>query len=376
MKTVIAETVLLGKEAFESLGETAVIPDRLISSDSLKDADLLIVRSKTKVTPELIKNSPVRFVGTATAGFEHLDTQALDQLGIGWTAAPGCNADSVAEYIITALLHLHRHNKVPLEGKTLGIIGVGQVGSRVAARAAALGLRILINDPPRAEKEGQAPFQSLETILSESDIVTVHTPLITDGPWPTRHLADRSFFERMRPGSVFMNAARGKILDTDALLDAKEKGIVAHAVLDVWDPEPGIRTDALQAATLGTPHIAGHSLEGKLNGTVQCFDQACRHLKIDAHWNPAPYLPSLKIPEQTINSTGKSDLDVLFEAASALYAIEMDDQSLRSNPTGFDRLRAEYSGRREFFNTQISLTETRTDLLAKLKQIGFSIRPE
>ncbi|HKL21473.1 MAG TPA: 4-phosphoerythronate dehydrogenase, partial [Tichowtungia sp.] len=276
MKTVVAETVMLGREAFETLGDVNVIPDRQIGPEHLTDADALVIRSKTKITPELIDGSPLRFVGTATAGFEHIDFQWLEKKEIEWTASPGCNADSVGDYITAALLYSHTYKGVGIDGKTTGIIGVGQVGSRVAKRAEALGLRVLLNDPPRAEKEGDANFESLETLLTESDIVTLHVPLETETPWPTWKMANRDFFEKIKPGAVFINASRGKVFDADALLAAKAAGTVSHAILDVWDPEPQIRADVLAAADIGTPHIAGHSLEGKLNGTLQVYEAACR----------------------------------------------------------------------------------------------------
>ncbi|MFA7368391.1 MAG: NAD(P)-dependent oxidoreductase, partial [Kiritimatiellales bacterium] len=196
----MTETVLLGREAFETLGEVVVVPDRQIVQEQLKDADVLITRSQSKVTPELLEGSSVRFVGTATAGFEHIDFQGLEKAGVGWCAAPGCNADSVADYMTAALLVLHTKHGVELAGKTIGIIGVGQVGSRVAVRAEALGLRVLLNDPPRAAREGSAGFQSLETLLAESDIVTLHVPLVAEQPWPTLKMADCRFFEQMKRG--------------------------------------------------------------------------------------------------------------------------------------------------------------------------------
>lgn len=372
MKTVVAETVLLGREAFETLGKVVVVPDRQIGPEHLKEADALIVRSKTKVTPELLTGSAVRFVGTATAGFEHVDFQALEKQGIGWCAAPGCNADSVADYFTAALLFLYKNHGVQLEGKTIGIIGVGQVGSRIAKRAEALGLHVLLNDPPRAAKEGAQGFQALETLLAESDIVTLHVPLTVEKPWPTWHMADCRFFEQMKFGSVFINAARGKVLDADALLLAKERGIVAHAVLDVWDPEPRIRTDVLNAAIIGTPHIAGHSFEGKLNGTVQVYREACRFFEVAPAWNPATLLPVQAIPELKIDSRGKTDLDVLAEAVLAIYDISTD-QLTAGNADQFDKLRAKYRVRREFKNTTVSLSEFRPALLKKIEKAGFKI---
>lgn len=372
MKTVVAETVLLGREAFETLGEVAVIPDRQIGPEHLKDADALIIRSKTKVTAELLAGSAVRFVGTATAGFEHMDLQCLDKRGIGWTTAPGCNADSVADYFTAALLHLYRKHQLEPEGRTLGIIGVGRVGSRIAVRAEALGLRVLLNDPPRAAREGAARFHSLETLLAESDLVTLHVPLIKEKPWPTSRMADCRFFEQMKRGSAFINTSRGKVLDADALLLAKERGIVAHAVLDVWDPEPGIRTDVLKAAAIGTPHIAGHSFEGKLNGTIQVYREACRFFETEPVWDSAPLLPAPAVPELKIDSRGKSDLEVLAEAVEAVYAIcatflTEEDIAL------FDTLRANYGMRREFKNTTVSLSENRSGLLARLRKAGFTL---
>ena len=372
MKTVVSETVLFGKEAFETLGEVVVIPDRQIRPEHLKDADALIIRSKTNVTPDLLAGSSVRFVGTATAGFEHIDFQGLEKCGIGWCAAPGCNADSVADYLTAALLTLHMKHDVELEGKTIGIIGVGQVGSRVAKRAEALGLRVLLNDPPRAAKEGNQGFQCLEKLLSESDIVTLHVPLIKEKPWPTLKMADCRFFEQVKRGAVFINSARGKVLDSDAFLHAKANGIVSHAVLDVWDPEPLIRADVLNAAAIGTPHIAGHSLEGKLNGTVQVYREACHFFEAPPVWDPAPLLPAVAVPELKIDSRGKSDLEVLAEAVAKIYDIGADQLSVEDIER-FDQRRTHYAVRREFKNSTVSLSENRPDLFKRIANAGCNV---
>jgi erythronate-4-phosphate dehydrogenase len=411
MKTVVAKTVMLGGEAFETLGDVDVIPDRQIGPKHLTDADALIIRSKTKVTPELLAGSSVRFVGTATAGFEHmgwLASRSSEEQSVGWCASPGCNADSVADYITAALLLLHTCAGLELEGKTLGIIGVGQVGSRVAKRAEALGLQVLLNDPPRAAREGgetfqglennkgagsacfqglennkgasSACFQGLETLLAASDIVTMHVPLITEKPWPTLRMANCRFFEKMKRGSTFINASRGQVLDADALLHAKENGVIAHAILDVWNPEPCFRTDVLAAADIATAHIAGHSLEGKLNGTIHVYREACQFFEQPPTWDPAPNLPALALPELHIDSQGKTDIEVLAEAALAAYNIAEDDALLREAAvTGeierakkFDFLRANYRVRREFFNTKVILSEERPELLQKVHTLGFS----
>jgi len=381
MKTVVAETVMLGREAFETLGEVEVIPDRQIEAHHLKDADILIIRSKTKVTSALLENTNVRFVGTATAGFEHLDTDALAARGIAWAHAPGCNAESVAEYITAALLHLHTEHGIELRHRTLGIIGVGQVGSRVAAKAEALGLRVLLNDPPRAAREPEQIFHPLEEVLADSDIITLHVPLVHEKPWPTLRMANACFFEKMKHGAIFINASRGKTTDGDALLHAKEHGLVEHAVLDVWDPEPAFRNELMEIATLGTPHIAGHSLEGKLNGTVALYREACHFLETAATWDSAPLLPRPDVPDLSLDAGNRTDEAVLAEAVKTVYDIMTDDAALRAaavpgkteRAKNFDRLRAKYRVRREFSNTQITLSGDRPELVTRLKALGFEV---
>lgn len=374
MKTVVAETVLLGCEAFETLGSVDVIPDRKISPDHLADADALVIRSKTKVKPDWIAGSPVRFIGTATAGFDHVNWlvgRSSAEHRVGWCAAPGCNADSVADYITATLLRLHRFQGLELKNKTLGIIGVGQVGSRVAGRAAALGLRVLLNDPPRAAREGTGNFRPLENVLAESDIITLHVPLSTEPPWPTHHMAGDHFFGQMKPGSVFINAARGKVLDSDALIRAKESGRISFVALDVWDPEPKIRADVLATADIATPHIAGHSLEGKLNGTIQVYREACRFFKTAPVWDPAPLLPPVDIPELEIDPREKSENDILAKAVTTVYDLSTDQLTPEDIPH-FDRLRASYRTRRELKNTRVRLTTPNPALSARLVQAGFS----
>ena len=186
-------------------------------------------------------------------------------------------------------------------------------------------------------------------------------------------MAGGSFFEQMKRGSVFINASRGKVLDSDALLNAKKTGRIAHAVLDVWDPEPAIRADVLTAATIGTPHIAGHSFEGKLNGTIQVYNEACRFFKTAPVWDPAPLLPAVVVPELKIDSRGKSDMDVLAEAASSIYDIREDQLSVQDIER-FDKLRANYRVRREFKNTTIVLSEPRPRLNHRLNGIGFALQ--
>ena len=243
MKIVCAETVMLGHEAFRSSGETLVIPDRKIAREHLLDVDALVVRSKTKVTGDLLSGTPVQFVGTATAGTDHMDLAWLEAESRYWCAAPGCNANSVSEYLVAALLALGGRHAFELAGKTIGVVGCGQVGSRVVHKAEALGMTVLRNDPPLATVSAASDFVPLESLLAESDIVSLHVPHVNLGPWPTVHLADSLFFEQLRPGAVFINTARGSVCDYDALLDAKQGGTVSHLIVDVWSPEPAFRID-------------------------------------------------------------------------------------------------------------------------------------
>jgi len=378
MKVVCAETVLLGQEAFSSLGETRVLPDRSISREDLLDADALIVRSKTTVNANLLEGTSVQFVATATAGTDHLDISWLDEHDIAWASSPGCNANSVSEYLVAALLTLAVRHDFSLTEKTIGIIGCGEVGGRVARKCRSLGMRVLCNDPPRAAA-GEEGFLPLDQVLAASDFVSLHVPLHRQGPWPTHRLADYRFFEQLKPGAIFINAARGGVCDYDALLDVQNAGVISRIVLDVWDPEPAIRTDLIQIADIATPHIAGHSLEGKLNGTLACFRE-CRHFfERPENWDPSPHLPPPSTPFLEYLMEGERDEVVLHKLVAKVYDIQADDRILRkglpleeiSRALFFDQLRANYPIRREFSNTRIHLKNASDHLRWKLEGLGF-----
>jgi erythronate-4-phosphate dehydrogenase len=381
MKIVCAETVLLGREAFSSAGETVVIPDREISRDDLIDADALIVRSKTKITGELLHDTSVKFVGTATAGTDHFDAAWLESNDIYYCAAPGCNANSVSEYVTAALLVLARRHGFDLEGLTMGVVGCGNVGSRVVRKCEALGINVLRNDPPLAAALTDPDYYPLQTVLAESDIVTLHVPLVNAGPWPTSRMADYRFYEQLKPGAIFLNASRGSVCDYDALLDARQGGAVSHMVIDVWNPEPAFRPDVLAASDLASAHIAGHSFEGKLNGTVACYNEFCNFFEIQKKWDVSACLPDPNVPSLEIDCTGRDDEEVLREITRSIYDIETDDALLReaddddeiNRARNFDHLRKHYRERREFFNTQIHATNATDEQVRKIKSLGFPI---
>ncbi len=380
MKIVCAASVLFGREAFETLGPTVVIPDQAISPHDVKDADALIVRSKTAVTAKLIENAPLQFVGTATAGFDHMDIEALERADIAWCAAPGCNANSVAEYVVAALLCLAARHRLTLEDLTVGVVGVGQVGSRVASKAEALGMSVLRNDPPLAMTSEALGFVSLDEICEKADVLTLHVPLTRGGPFPTWRLANSRLFSRVKPGCIFLNAARGEVVDPDGLLFAIEHGAVRHAVLDVWNGEPGFSPDLLNRIDLGTPHIAGWSFEGRLNGTLAVYREACHFFEMAPAWEPdEDVLP--RAPTITLDAAGKSDEQVLGQAVRAAYDIEADDRALRQGSAMneaargvfFDSLRRSYHDRREFPASCVSLAGASDILRRKLTGIGFRI---
>ena len=378
MKTVCVRNMPLAEEAFSTLGDTAVYEGRSLSPDDVRDADILAVRSTRKIDEELLKGSNVRFVGTATIGIDHLDTDYLEQNCIHWCFAPGCNANSVSEYLTAALLCISNKHGFTLRGKTLGVIGVGNVGRRVVAKAEALGLRVLQNDPPRERAETPTDaFVSLDTLLAESDIVTTHVPMTRTGQDATFHLADEDFFSKLKPGAIFINAARGAVAKTEALLDAINRKHLSHVVLDTWEGEPDFNTELLDAVDIGTPHIAGHSFEGKVMGTVMVYREACRFLGIEPTWTPDKLLPSPLVPTLTVDAKGRGEETVLWEIVSQVYDIKSDDTRMRMTTPDrrihFDAQRKNYPMRREFRFTEVTLNNGSARLAETLKKLGFVI---
>jgi erythronate-4-phosphate dehydrogenase len=381
MKSVCCSNMPYAREAFSNLGEVLVKDGREITPLDVRDATILAIRSTIKVNKALLNGSCVKFVGTATIGTDHMDTAWLDNAGIKWCYAPGCNANSVSEYIVSALLFLANRHGFALEGKTIGVIGVGNVGSRVVSKAHALGMRILQNDPPRARRErsSKSQFVSLDRVLTESDIVTMHVPMTKEGRNATYHMADEKFFGKMKRGCIFINAARGAVIVTDALLSAMDKGIVSHTVIDTWEGEPVYRTDLLRKADIVTPHIAGHSFEGKVAGTVMIYKEACQFLGSDPTWTVDNLLPPPLVPEVEVDASGSDDA-VLWEIVRRVYDIEADDHRMREScvpddkkrSANFDALRRNYPVRREFPYTRVVLKNASEKLTRKVASLGFA----
>ena len=384
MKIVCASSVLLGRDAFSTLGECVVVHDREIKAETVRDADALIVRSKTDCNGALLADSRVRFVGTATAGFDHFDTDWLTQAGLTWYAAAGCNANSVAEYISTALLlHLGQRRGLKLAGLTLGIVGVGQVGSRVAHKARLLGMRVLLNDPPLAHRTGDPAYRPLEEILPQCDVVTLHTPLEKKGAHPTFHLAGEQFFAQLKRGTLFINASRGEVMDTDRVAQALAQKHISDALLDVWENEPIISRALLAVAALGTPHIAGYSFEGRLNGTVQCHAALCRAFGLTPNWAPPRLVTHPTLPLIEIDAAQVDTERALARILLAAYDITTDDRDLRAGVASegpgwgqhFETLRKHYPERREFAAHAVRIKNATPLLLELLRGFGFQVEP-
>ena len=273
MKFIADKTVPYLKGILDSLADITYLSSEEFTPEHVRDADALIVRSIDKCTRELLQGSRVKLITSATIGFDHIDTHYCEQAGIVWRNAPGCNARSVAQYVLAGLVARSLRLGDSLQGKTMGIVGVGHVGKELEIVCHAYGMRVLRNDPPRAEIEGTDGFVSLETLAEEADIISFHTPLTREGRYPTFHLADDAFFNRLQKKPCIINAARGAIIDTSALLKASQSGRVGDLIIDCWEGEPHINRLLLQQAYIATPHIAGFSADGKANGTRTCLEQ-------------------------------------------------------------------------------------------------------
>jgi len=378
MLIVVDENIPYAEEAFGRLGTVRKLPGRRIVRQDLEQADALIVRSITRVNADLLRDTPVRFVGTCTIGEDHVDKAWLAAQGIGFASAPGCNANSVADYITAALLFLEARHGITLRGASIGIVGVGNVGSRVARRAEALGMRVTLNDPPRAEREPDFPSESLEAALSR-DFITFHVPLEKTGPWPTWHMVDAARLNQIRPETILLNTSRGAVVDNPALLRYLENGRLRGAVLDVWEGEPAPDPGLIRIVDLATPHIAGYSFDGKVNGTRQVYEALCRHLGVTPDWDPSPLLPPPDCPEVTVNP---DDPDAIRKAVFAVYDIREDDARTRpladmtdpaARGAAFDQLRKHYPRRREFINTTARLTRHDETVAVALRKLGFKV---
>lgn len=360
MKIVADNKIPFLKGVFEPFAQVEYLPGKEITAETLRDAAALITRTRTKCTKALLEKSSVRHIATATIGYDHINAVEVESLGITWNNAPGCNANSVGQYISCALQTLGTE----LEGKTLGVIGVGHVGSIVARYGEALGMKVLRNDPPRQE-QGEEGFVSLDEVLESSDVVTLHVPLEYEGRYPTFQMAGKRFFSALKKGAFFFNAARGEAMETASVKEALRSGRVSAAVIDVWENEPHIDAELLDMAHIGTMHIAGYSTDGKANGTSASVRAVAAKLGIDSlkEWR-AEVLPEPLEEKRILFSSIK---DTLLHT----YDPFRDSSALKGNISAFEELRGAYPVRREFQAfTVCGAPEKEGKILEKL---GFNI---
>ncbi|MBP7050207.1 MAG: 4-phosphoerythronate dehydrogenase [Phycisphaerae bacterium] len=363
MRIIADGNIPFVRECLSSVGDVQIVGGREITPKVVADADALLVRSITSVNEQLLRGSSVRFVGTATIGFDHVDVAYLERRGIGFASAPGSNANSAAEYVITALLEVARRRHLRLEGKSIGVIGVGNVGSRVASKCEALGMEVRRNDPPLARSTGILPvamqgqdapatcgrdahaatdpkYVPLEA-LYDCDFITFHTPLTREGIDKTFHLADGGFFSRLKAGAVLVNASRGAVVDSQALKAAIQAGRLQAVVLDVWEGEPSVDVDLLEKVDLATPHIAGYSFDGKVAGMIMIYRSLCEHFGLTPKHDvkdflPAPTVPRLEVETGSVGSEkGRSGLYSSTKSLGSISLKNGNDETRDARP-GFE----------------------------------------
>ncbi len=337
MKVIVDNKIPYIREALAELADEVVyLPGKAFTPDIVRDADALITRTRTLCNRDLLAGSKVQFIGTATIGFDHIDTAYCKKAGIIWSNCPGCNAGAVEQYIHSVLLLLQQEKGLKLKNACIGIVGVGHVGSRVKQLAERLGMKVLLNDPPR-EAQGESGFTDLQTLAQCCDVITFHTPLVKQGDFPTFHLADESFFASLQRQPYIINTSRGEVIDENALRGALNKGLIKDAVIDVWEHEPNIALDLLNRIFIGTPHIAGYSADGKANATRMTLEAFCKFFDKEMKFTILP--PDMPHPPFDSNE----DIRRL-----QIYDPRRDCAELRNHPELFEQLRGDYPLRREY----------------------------
>lgn len=379
MRILADENIPLLDEFFAGFGEIQRLPGRAFDSAAVADADVLLVRSVTEVNRALLHGSRARFVGTCTIGTDHLDLNYFAEAGIGWASAPGCNARGVVDYVLGSLLSLAEVRGVELATRTYGVVGAGQVGGRLVEVLRALGWRVLVCDPPRQAAEGGG-YVSLDEILAECDVLSLHTPLTRTSAQPTHHLLNAERLARLKPGAWLINASRGAVVDNAALRQLLAERMDLEAVLDVWEGEPEVDADLAELCLIATPHIAGYSLDGKLRGTAQIYQAFCAHLGLAPSVEldellPQPWLTELGLDAATDPRWALALL------CRAVYDPRRDDADFRRSLVGstaarrasFDALRKHYPARREVDGLRVRLSGEAPELVQLVRALGATL---
>lgn len=377
MRIVADENMPLVEELFSSFGEVVRLPGRQLQAGDVRDADVLLVRSVTRVNRELVEGSRIRFVGTATIGTDHIDLLAMEDMGITVASAPGCNARAVAEYVLTCLLVMAEEQDWQPHQRHVGVAGLGNVGRQVVALLGAAGFRVSGCDPLLASGEvPEVPRLTLDEMVDQCDILCLHTPLTRTGPHPTWHMVDEGRLARMRPGQILLNAGRGEVIDNVALVQRLQQPDAPVTILDVWEGEPRVMPELLAQVRLGSPHVAGYSQQGKWRGTAMIQEAFCRF----ANLQPAVKLDDLVLPAGPVLSCPLADSPVQVAASICreLCQVDRDDRALRASlleaapAQAFDRLRRDYPPRFEFASCTIK-GPVKPEWLPVLQALGLQV---
>ncbi len=373
MKILIDENMPYAEQLFSQLGEVELKSGRTLTADDLIDVDALMIRSVTKVNSELLsKANKLKFVGTATAGMDHVDQALLKEKGIFFTAAPGCNKVGVAEYAFSVLMVLAQQQGFSVFDKTVGIIGAGQVGSYLEKCLKGIGIKVLINDPPKQAQGDTRTFTPLETLLEEADVITVHTPITKDGEYPTHHLINEQVLNNLRSDQILINAARGPIVDNQALKRRLQKQDGFTAALDVFEFEPEVDMELLPLLAFATPHVAGYGLEGKARGTTMIYNSYCEFLGNGLSAQASDLLPTAPVPTMVLDRAW--DNATLHNLTQLIYDVRKDDALFRREihkPGAFDMMRKQYWDRREY--GAVTLVGDSQSNLEPLAELGFQV---
>ena len=377
MKIVADENMPLVEGLFNDLGQVTRLPGRNMTAQDVKDADILLVRSVTKVNESLLSGSKVKFVGTATIGTDHVDQAWLSEQGIGFANATGCNAHSVVDYVISALICLGQDDDRALTDLSVGVIGAGNVGGRLIHRLKKLGVKVKGFDPFKDDET--LSLTSLDEVLA-CDVVSLHVPLTKDGEHPTHHLIDEDALRSMKPNAILINSARGPVVDNSALKQHLILFPEFKAVLDVWETEPEVDRELLELVDLGTAHIAGYSLDGKFKGTFQIFSEVCKYFGLPNRKRLPQMLPEPDLVQVGF-ATGASFESVFPRLVQVAYDIRRDDRALRravvrseNIPEAFDLLRKHYPVRREFSSLTVKMRKNDTANSGKFEAAGFKVK--
>jgi len=373
MKIIIDDKIPYIRGSFEGVAEVVYLAGSKTTPEVVKDADAIVTRTRTICNEKLLAGSSVKFIATATIGYDHIDTDYCDVAGIKWTNAPGCNSKSVEQYIASTLMVLAERKNLQLKDLTIGVVGVGNVGSKVARIGDLFGMKVLLNDPPRERAEGSAAFVSLKQVMEEADIITLHVPLNMKGKDATFHLGSGKFFSELSRKPILINSCRGEVVDTNSVKAALKKGLISVFVCDCWENEPDLDLELLAMTEIATPHIAGYSKDGKATGTQMSVHAISQFFGLGLEsWQPSG-IEQPANPVFELDGSGLSEQQIISKAILHTYDIRKDDTDFRKAPAQFEQLRGDYPTRREFPAFTIQAKKNEFETLEVLRKLGFQV---